>query len=199
MIRFTVLALAACLKSAPESAPEVNVAETHTFDLAGGIDEDAVKHVTEHLEKAKAEGAKQVLMRVNSPGGNLDEALLIAQLIERSEIPVDCLVDGDALSAAFYILQSCRDRAATARSALMAHEPYFRNLAHADRQTVTEALEMIDVVAEQFIQHCAARLKISLGAFRRRIKGRDWWMTPAQALEAGAIDRVVPPPNAPKK
>lgn len=181
--------------------PEVAVVdENHTakLEFSGYIDEDSSAKFIANLRSALDQGAKSISIRLNSDGGDFDSAHLMSQAVEdaTSKATIECIVDGDALSAAFYFLQSCQTRIATARSVFMAHEPYFQSLKVANRARMTDSLVQIKTMSIQYSEQCAARMKISAAEFRKKIYNTDWWMTPKEALDLGIVDQVIPSPNS---
>lgn len=192
------LLLALALGAAPD-APEPAEAppEPVALSIEGEITETSAGLFIAALEGA-AEGAP-ISVHVNTEGGEADSALLIARALEAAAKThtVECTVDGEAVSAGFLVLQSCQVRVMTLRSIAMAHEPYLPGLDLANRRRLHNADEHLRVSAEQYVTHCAARLRISKKAFRQHIaNGVDWWMTASEALAVGAVDRIVPSPNA---
>lgn len=184
-----------------EEVPPYKVGKTDkhgvaTIDLVGDIEENAADRFQKALDTAAAQPkTKSILLRINSEGGNFEEGFKMSQAMERSAMPIDCLVDGDAMSAAFYILQSCRERAATQRSIFLAHEPYLMGLRIADRDHLMKTLQEIEVWTNQYASHCASRMKMPLKEFKARIFRKDWSFTPDEALSVNAIDRIEPNPN----
>lgn len=147
---------------------------------------------------AGADPHKEILIRFNTPGGDLGSALLIAQAIEstvRRGGHIRCLVDGYALSAGLYILESCPVRQMTDRSVLMAHEPWLGISGPVTRLTAGLIAAQLLTTRRQYAAQCAARMRISVREFIRKIDGKQWWIGPEEALAVGAVDAVVPSPN----
>lgn len=131
-----------------------------------------------------------VLIEINSPGGEVDAGFAIAKAIERSPIPVICVVDGQAASMMFYILQSCTVRAATPRAELMMHGVTLIGAVRASNVSVLA--KRIDVSNKAMIAQVAARMKITKEDIAAKISAGDWWMDAEEALEVGAIDTIIP-------
>jgi ATP-dependent protease ClpP protease subunit len=131
-----------------------------------------------------------VLLVIDSPGGLLSASRDMARIIESHPQRLACIVDGVAASGAYYILQSCSMRMMTSRSNLMLHEAFSGGAP----QTANEAAALMAINASMAYQQCH-RLKMSVGDCHARYSGgREWWMTPEQALAAGAIDTIVDTP-----
>lgn len=131
-----------------------------------------------------------VVIEINSPGGEVDAGFAVAKSIERSPVPVVCVVDGQAASMMFYILQSCTVRAATPRSELMMHGVTLIGAVKAG--TVATLAKRIEVSNKAMIAQVATRMKLSKEEIAAKIAAGDWWMDAEEALEVGAIDTIVP-------
>jgi ATP-dependent Clp protease protease subunit len=131
-----------------------------------------------------------IVFEINSPGGEVDAGFDLTKAIERSPVPVLCIVDGEADSMAFYVLQSCTARFMTPRSSLMFHGV---TMVGPMRQTSMETTaKQIEVYNSAMIGQVAARMKISKDALWAHLKQGDWWMDADEALEVGAVDAIIP-------
>jgi ATP-dependent protease ClpP protease subunit len=189
------LLLAALTSSVDISLPPPSNA--NDLQLVGEITKDEADVFVARLAGANPD--REILVHLNTPGGDLSAALVIAQALESTSQRgghIRCLVDGHAASAGLYVLESCPRREMTARSLLMAHEPWMPINGPVD--LTVAALIHDRLVADRLLyaSQCVARMRISLADFLKRIDGREWWLGPAEALELGAVDAVVPSPNA---
>lgn len=165
------------------------------LEIEGPITESNARVFVRRVEHSKAH---EIHVRINTPGGDLDAAREMSRALEKASTSaaVRCTVDGQALSAGFYILQSCAMRSITARSILMAHEPWFRGGTTPLTRDVIKGFDSEAAAeARAYAEHCAARMKIGVDTFLRWIRGRDWWLTPKDAIEYGAADEILPSPN----
>jgi ATP-dependent protease ClpP protease subunit len=159
----------------------------------GEVTSDRVDDTIREMVVAKDQGAKAILLDINSPGGEVGAGIRLSKVIEifgLGNIPVVCLVDTQASSMAFYILQSCTVRLMTDRSLLMAHEPSF-SPQYAKSDELKQDAKILEKLGHAMNHHMARRLKISLAEFEQRVAGKDWFMTDEEALEVGAVDQVV--------
>jgi ATP-dependent protease ClpP protease subunit len=181
---FAMLFLVALSTSSFGAAPD------HVgISLVGEINTKTALQAIKFIDLANQQKAKSITLEINSEGGEQEAGFLIAKAIERSPARVTCIVDGQASSMAFYILQSCDTRMATARSFLMIHEvTLVTNLTSGNVESVTN---LIRVSNAGVIEHCSAKLKITKEDFAARIKGKDRFMTPDEAVEIGALDGVL--------
>lgn len=166
------------LSSPPDGVPIVL--------LNGAIDDDMA---TAFVQAFTAIGAVQrIVVEINSPGGGVDAGFLIARTMERSAARIYCIVDGDADSMAFYILQSCDVRAMTYRSVLMAHGPSLGLQGYFNRGATRSLLRRTEVLERALFEHMAHRLTIGREEFLRRIADGAWWMNFDEADQVGAVD-----------
>lgn len=129
-----------------------------------------------------------VVLHIDSPGGEYDAGFRLAKAIEDAPVPVICIVDGDAASMAFFVLQSCDSRIATPRSTLMIHETAL--IGKIRRQDVGSLVRSMEVKNAALAQQCTKKAKISVTEFLAKIGQGDWWMTPQEALTLGFLDAV---------
>lgn len=133
-----------------------------------------------------------VLLHVNSVGGEVRAGYLIAKMIEEAPVPVVCLVDMEASSMAFYILQSCDVRMMTKRSHLMMHQPYTslpEDIDPAEKRRIENDMR---VIRYGFAEHISKRLGITAEEYLAILEAeRDWAFTWKDALKWNAVDLVV--------
>lgn len=207
---FAALSLAVCasvpfLASAkgltcgqPDATRTDTVQTTDADETIASISFDAAIDRTSRaqIEKVLDDAAKlphrpQALLIVfNSPGGDVDEGQRIARDFEQSEVPVFCVVDGEAASMGFYVLQSCRGRFMTTRSTLMAHEPSNGAPMVGNRFDHERWAESLKVTALAMAEHESKRLHISYEEFLKRTHDGDYDMGWDQAQAIGAVDHV---------
>jgi ATP-dependent Clp protease protease subunit len=154
------------------------------------ISDSSAERLSTILSEAKKADAKSVLLVINSGGGSVDAGMKIVRDMEDSPVPVYCVVDGEAASMAFYILQSCKVRIMLRRSRLMAHEPYASTGVSGNRFEFASYADYFRVLALSMAEHESHRLRISLEEFLKRTENKDWWMAWEDAVKVGAVDEV---------
>jgi len=174
----------------------VSVQEPKGFKVAKAffhdeINEESAGKTIEFLHQAPLNGFDVVVIEWNSPGGEVLSGFELAKAIEDSIIPVVCVVDGQADSMAFYILQSCHVRLMTRRSMLMVHKariggaPSIDPIVNANRKILLDALNFA------MAEHITERMCITRDELLEKISVLDWWMNWEDALKVGAVDGVV--------
>lgn len=162
------------------------------------VNDKSVAKTIELMNWVAASGYKYIILEINSPGGYVDAGFKLAREIETSPIPVVCVVDGEAMSMAFYILQSCDTRIMTARSQLMLHRPK-SNPGLIDEDDALATYDQLHHESEAALQHYATHMHMPIDYIRKQILRRDWYLSPSEALGVGAVDRVVPSVEAAEK
>lgn len=158
------------------------------------VSEVSVNQAIHYLEQANAEGAKTIVMLLNTPGGSVLDGWRLARAMEDSPAPIVCVVDGWAASMGFYLLQSCDVRLMTKRSMLMAHEPSVRGGGGTEHD-YREMMVMLEKMNRALAEHAAARMNMTVADFMARIRANDWWMNWDEALAMGAVDGVADRPR----
>jgi ATP-dependent protease ClpP protease subunit len=154
------------------------------------VNEMSVALAAAGIDAAAREEADVIVIEWNSPGGEVDSGFLLGKAIEESTVPVVCVVDGQADSMAFWLLQSCPVRLMTKRSYLMIHEASVG--AGGKIEDIENARDLLSVLNRGMAEHIAGRMCVPVDEIVARVHGRDWWMGWQEALQVGAIDGVVP-------
>lgn len=160
------------------------------LSFTGPVTGPSADRAIRNLERAVEEGHTSILLEIDSPGGAVFAGMRLAKAIERSPVPVHCIVDGVALSMGYYLLQSCNTRVMTQRSVLMLHEPS-TSLGSSTPNQLQDRVGMLRALSRALVEHMAWRMKISADELEERIDGRDWWMEHREATQVGAVDLVV--------
>lgn len=197
--------IASCSCSAPRVAagdmPDFKIFKSAVNEAKSGKTEDGVKYLildTQVDDQSVAplidainsvDQEKYIVLEINSPGGSITDGFRLVKAIENSKVPVQCVVDGDADSMAFYILESCNTRIMTKRSVAMAHQAAVAALmyGHQDQwANVARRLKAIDHAMSEFL---ASKMHMKTADFEKKIEGgKEWWMNSDEALNAHAID-----------
>jgi ATP-dependent Clp protease protease subunit len=157
----------------------------------GPIDQENVDAAIKLIEQLNRGNPTAIVLEINSPGGLVDAGFALAKAIEDSSSPVVCVVDGEADSMAFYILQSCTSRYATRRSTLMFHHVSLMNVSGNARQ-LRQVSNVLAVRSRAAIEHVAQRMGVSPDWLENKLDEGDWWLSASDALKVGVLDDLVP-------
>jgi ATP-dependent Clp protease protease subunit len=87
------------------AAKQANILTIYAYDAIGaGLFDDGVtaKGIASALDDAGQ--IDSIVLRINSPGGNLFEALAIKSLLDAKDVPIAVYIDGEAASAATILM-----------------------------------------------------------------------------------------------
>ena len=167
----------------------VDVDGFRRLTLYGAVDDMSVNILISALaDKKDVEG---FILEINSGGGSVNAGFALSKAIENSSVPVHCFVDGEGMSMAYYILQSCSTRSMTKRSVLMIHGPSINGGGDGNSNDWMTIAELLRAMQNAMIEHCAARMKISPAVLKEKIEVRSWWINWDEALKVGAVDYIV--------
>jgi ATP-dependent Clp protease protease subunit len=133
---------------------------------------------------------RSVSLLINSPGGNVWNALAIIETMSAITIPVHTLALGHVGSSGTLIFLAGAPRLLLPRSTLMLHEMEW---AHPSPSRVDQALATIRGVDEAYriiVAFVSERTGLPQRRVRRLLRQETWW-TAEQAVADGLADRIV--------
>lgn len=139
-------------------------------------------------EKAKKEGAKNVKLYLNTPGGDVFEANEIGNIIESFEGEVTG--EGGALvaSAGTYIASKCKSFEMPENGKYMYHKPFGRIEGNEDE--VASKLELLKSLTSDYRKTYAEQTIHSEEQIEKNWVKGDVWLSAAQAEKQGFITSV---------
>lgn len=190
-----IVAVAVLCGSLPVAAePAAAPAAVIQLTFRTEVTQSAADEFTEAMKQIVEKHPAAILIVIDSRGGGLEAGWQMEKVISESPIPVHCIVDGEADSMAFVLLQACTTRGMTPTSTVLAHEPYFsiesREAIVLHLHDLRSLLLDLTASAERMAVLCAARMHMSLAAFQAKTDGIDWTMASATALKNHAVDYV---------
>lgn len=145
------------------------------------------------LRAAEAANADSILIRINSPGGMVSEAMAIFNLIQSSakyDI-IDVVVDGCACSAAALLsLAGKRLPSAGENAMIMYHSA--SNFCWGNAKDMRDCADVLDKFDGTIAQTIAAKTGKSIDDVKASLMNyTDNWLTAAEAKDAGLVGDVI--------
>lgn len=146
-----------------------------------GISTEDVAHVLDALP----ETVQQIILRINSPGGEVWEAMAILNMLGAHRARVTAVVDGIAASAASFIAASCDETVMSRGSQMMIHSP--SAIVWGNAVDMRKGAAFLDTLEASMIE-----------VYTDKAGEKDWaslladetWLTATQTVELGLADRV---------
>ncbi len=131
---------------------------------------------------------EKVIVRINSPGGDVFEGFAIYQALLRDRRQIVTAVDGLAASAASVVMMAGDEINAAKTSMVMIHDPWTIAIGNsADFRAVSE---LLDQITGQIVTAYGRRDKVDQAAIREAMRAETWY-TADQAAEVGLVDTVT--------
>lgn len=156
--------------------------------IGGGWFGDGVTAKQVNADLKAAGDVKHIEVRINSPGGDVFEGFGIYNALVRHPASVSTHVDGEAFSAASFILQAGDTREVAESSMVMIHNAY--TLAMGDAREMRKVAELLDKNNDQLVQIYVDRTGASDKQVRDWMNAETWW-TGEEAVAAGMADSMV--------
>ena len=152
-----------------------------------GISTEDVAHVLDALPDT----VDQIVLRINSPGGEVWEAMAILNMLGAHHARVIAVVDGLAASAASFIAAGCEETVMSPGSQMMIHSP--SSIAWGNAAEMRKTAAFLDKLEESIVE-----------VYAEKAGDNDWptllteetWMTAADAVEIGLADRIAVVPDS---
>ena len=111
---------------AEEIVDTLKVSREHSIRINGWITDEQVEKLQDAFLKKVDKFHKRIYIVIDSNGGQVDSGLKMVKEINSWKalgVTVNCVVNGNAMSMAFYFLIGCDNRYITENSKLMWHNP----------------------------------------------------------------------------
>jgi ATP-dependent Clp endopeptidase proteolytic subunit ClpP len=172
-----------------------NLAETPSrvdiYDEIGGgsFFEPGISASTFVADIAAVKGDLEV--HINSPGGNVFEALAIYNALAQRPAWVTTVVDGLAASAASFIAQAGRLRIVAPGAMVMIHDA--QGLSIGNAADMRETADLLDKASDNLAGIYATHTGRPADDWRAAMQAETWY-TAQEAVEAGLADRLAERP-----
>lgn len=151
------------------------------------------RDILRQLEAAK--DAKQITVRIHSPGGDAIEGIAIHNALQRHPARKIVHIDGEASSAASLVAMAGDEIVMAETAIMMLHDPWCGIQGDAD--TMRAAAEMLDTIARAYVAGYARKTSRSEEETRALMKKHAFpggaYLTAKDAVAAGLADKVGAP------
>lgn len=124
---------------------------------------------------------------INSPGGDVFEALAILNVIRRTEAHVVAHIDGIAASAASFIAMGADEVVMSRNSEMMIHDAW--TFAYGSAQDMRELADDLDRISDNIASIYAEKADGTTETWRDFMRAESWYSA-EEAVAAGLADRV---------
>lgn len=148
---------------------------------------DVIDEVTAQKVKAMVAGQLPLTVHINSPGGNVTDALAIYSILRKHPGRVTAIVDGLCASAATLVALAADEIVMAEHSLLMVHNPW--TVASGDAGQMRKTADTLDVASRQMAALYTERTGQSAEKITA-IMGAETWFNSYEAVDAGFAHRV---------
>ena len=168
--------------------------------LANEITPESTARVVDELLFADAEGVDDIILFINSPGGDAYGTIMILDTIQMIKTPVTGIVSGIAASGAFYALEACDRRIMTKHSYLFWHQLITSPGDISNKVEMSNVVKRYEKLNEKFEEFLRDRAKISVTNWKKHFQSdNDIYFDATEALNLNLIDEVMALTKNPKK
>lgn len=148
----------------------------------------SAKSIVADLDKISGD----VTVRINSPGGDVNEAMAIYNALSRRTGAVAVEIDGIAASAASYIAMAGKTIRVAENAMVMIHNPW--TFAMGDAESLRKTAGILDKYGQGIVDVYAARSGKSKEDVAAKM-AEETWFSAAEAVEYGLADSIGQPLN----
>ena len=177
-------------KILPNSAKSTSkTAEISLYGTVGSYELSA-NDIKKQLEDLSANGVKEVVFRVHSPGGSVLEGFAIKNIIAGCGMKTKVIIEGIAASMMTVCMLGADSVEAHANTRIMVHQANVGIQGGAE--DLRKSADMLDSINKQLAQAYALKTgKTEDYITSNWLNSGDKWFTAAQALQEGLIDAVI--------
>lgn len=140
------------------------------------------------VQDLRAVEADKILLRVNSPGGDIFDGIAIRNALIEHPAEVEGHVDGMAASTASWVALASDSLVIAPSAVMMIHEPM--NIAMGDAEFMRKEAERLDMFGDDIADMYVKKAGGTRQEWRDRMRAETWY-TDQQAVDAGLADEVA--------
>jgi len=147
-------------------------------------------------EKLRSISSSKIIVNINSPGGDLNDGLVIKDMLQSKNVEVITNLQGFSASAATVISQAGTLRRMPQTSFMLIHRAMFGMVGYYNQNTFRRMIANAETIDEQLIRMYERSSNLSAEKIAQIMdegEGYGRWMSADEALEHGLIDEVYDP------
>lgn len=166
-------------------ASQGSEAVVHVYDSIGGYDGVSAIEFVKGVNEIKA---KNITVHINSPGGDVFDAISMHAALVNHQASVSMVVDGIAASAASFLAMAGDSIGIEKPARMMIHDASGLTIGNEQdhREMANLLSEVSDTIAEMYADRAGGTSKEWRNAMRT-----ETWYTSSQAVDVGLADSVL--------
>lgn len=163
--------------------------KSRSITLDAEIERGAFRLVDAALSEFESDSRKSVLIKLNSPGGSVYDAMAIVGRLRASKCQVITEGYGHIMSAAALIFACGDKRRISEYATFMVHETNYE--VEGTHSSIVEHVKQADAELKSWAESMAQFTHLSATDWLNRIHKKDLFITPSQCLELGIADVII--------
>jgi len=135
--------------------------------------------------------AQKILLRINSPGGDIAEAVTIRNALIEHPASIETHIDGLAASSASWVGLAAEKVIMSPHATLMIHEPW--NIVMGDAQAMRKEADVLDKFGDEIASMLVEKAGGTREEWRDRMREETWY-SDQEAVDAGLADEIAGAP-----
>jgi ATP-dependent Clp protease protease subunit len=160
-----------------------------TIRLTGSIDNEHFQLVDAALTELESQSRKSITVVINSPGGDIYEALAIIGRLKRSSCHIVTEGYGQIMSAATLILAAGDRRKVSQYAFFMHHEASYQ--VEGRHSEIKHQIKQTDKEEDKWAEWMATFTKKDKAFWKKTGIGLDAYITVDELLEFGVVDEII--------
>jgi len=163
-------------------------AEVFIYDLIGADLFFGGISAAEFVRDLRAINARKILLRINSPGGDIAEAKTIRTALIEHPAQIETHVDGLAASSASWVGLAAEKVIMSPHAMMMIHEPWF--IVGGDAEHLRKQADILDKDAAEIAKMLQEKGGGEVDEWRAAMRAETWY-SDEEAVDAGLADEVA--------
>ena len=152
---------------------DVKKSEIYIYDVIGDPEWGMIGAM-QVIDALKKMDGKRVTVRINTPGGSVDEGIAMFNAMKRHNGGVDTVVDGIAASMGSYLMLAGIKRTATKNAMVMIHNPW--SIAMGDANQFRKEADILDKYSERIMPDYAEVTGKSAEELKPLLDAETWYV-----------------------